>query len=261
MGSGEAFDETLGNTCALVISESTVLLDCGYGGPFQVWRYNPSPDLIDAIYISHAHADHYFGLPALLTRMWEEGRRKPLTLISQKHVLDQIPQLLDLGYRGLRKRFEFPLETIEAAPATELSFRELKMRFAPTVHSVTNLAIRLERGGQAFCYSGDGMFTDESRALFTGADLLLHEAYAFTESTVHADIPGLLAMAEEAGVKHLVLTHVQRKVRKEDPRLHALHSSVRLTLGRPGDEFHMGAPRIGGTSKSGSRDFENGPEV
>src|SRR5260370_504357 len=49
LGAGEAFDETLGNTSALVLNESTVLLDCGYAAPFQVWRYNPSPSLIDAI--------------------------------------------------------------------------------------------------------------------------------------------------------------------------------------------------------------------
>src|ERR1051326_717723 len=236
LGCGEAFDETQGNTCALVISKSTVLIDCGYAAPFQVWWHDASADLIDAIYISHAHADHYFGLPALLTRMWEQGRRKPLVLISQKHVVEQIWQLLELAYAGIGKRFEFPVEAIEASPGAEISYREFRLRFAPTVHSVTNLAIRMEAAGQTFCYSGDGMFTGESRALFAGADLLLHEAYAFEESTVHADIPRLLTMAEEAGVKRLVLTHVQRTVRKEDPRLRRLESKVPVTLGNPGDE-------------------------
>ena len=98
----------------------------------------------------------------------------------------------------------------------------------------------METAGQSFCYSGDGMFTDESRALFTGADLLLHEAYSFAESPIHADIPRLLAMAEGAGVKHLVLTHVQRKVRKNDPRLRSLQSKVALSIGTPGDFFDIG---------------------
>src|SRR6266496_2721801 len=106
LGTGEAFDDTLGNTSALVLSDSRILVDCGYTGPFQVWHYNSEPDLIDAIYISHAHADHYFGLPPLLTRMWEDGRKKPLTLISQKHVLEQIWQLLEFGYAGMHKRFK-----------------------------------------------------------------------------------------------------------------------------------------------------------
>jgi ribonuclease Z len=239
LGSGEAFDETLGNTSALVVNESTVLLDCGYAVPFQVWRYNGSPDLIDAIYISHAHADHYFGLPPLLVRMSEGGRRKPLTIISQRPVIEQICQLLDLGYVGLRDGCQFPIDTLETSQGQEVSYREFWMRYAPSRHSVPNLAVRMETGGKAFCYSGDGMFTDDSRALFTAADLLLHEAYKFEESATHADIPRLIAMAEEEGVKHLILTHVQRSVRKHDTRLHGLHPKVRLSLATPGDEFEI----------------------
>jgi ribonuclease Z len=239
LGGGEAFDETLGNTSALVTKQSTILLDCGYAGPFQVWRHNPWPDFIDAIYISHAHADHYFGLPPLLVRMWEDGRRKPLTLISQKHVIEQIWQLMDLGYIGVRERFQFPIETIEASLWHEVSYREFQMRFAPGQHSVTNLAVRVETDGKVFCYSGDGMFTDDSRELFAAADLLLHEAYRFEESPVHADIPRVIAMAEEAGVKHLILTHVQRAVRKHEARLLGLQSKVRLTLAAPGDRFEI----------------------
>ncbi len=239
LGAGEAFDETLGNTSALAAAESTVLIDCGYAGPFQVWRHDSSPDLIDAIYISHAHADHYFGLPALLARMWEEGRKKPLTLISQASVLDQISQILELGYVGLRKRFEFPIETVEASPGKEVTYREFKMKFAPTIHSTTNLAVRMETSGRSFCFSGDGMFTNESQALFKGADLVLHEAFSFEQSPVHADIPRLIQMAEEAGVKHLVLTHVQRRVRKDDARLHGLQSKISLTLATPGDSFTL----------------------
>lgn len=239
LGAGEAFDETLGNTSALVLAESRLLIDCGYAGPFQVWRQDASPDLLDAIYISHPHADHYFGLPALLTRMWEDGRTKPLTIISQPPVIEQIWQLLELGYTGLRKRFAFPIETIEASPHRPVSYREFNLQFAPTVHSVTNLAVRMETAGATFCYSGDGMFTPESRELFHGSDLLLHEAYAFQESPVHADIPRLIAMAEDAGVRHLVLTHVQRNVRKDEQRLLALRSRVRLTLASPGAVFDV----------------------
>ncbi len=239
LGAGEAFDETLGNTSALVVNESTILLDCGYAAPFQVWRYNPSPDLIDAIYITHAHADHYFGLPPLLVRMWEEGRKKPLTLITQKPAIEQFWQLLDLGYTGMRSRFQFPIETLQVSKGHEVSYREFRLRFAPGQHSVTNLAVRMETGGKSFCYSGDGMFTDEGRKLYSGADLLLHEAWKFEPSKVHGDIPSVIAMAEEASVKHLILTHIQRSVRKHDARLQSLDSKVRLTLATPGAEFEL----------------------
>jgi ribonuclease BN (tRNA processing enzyme) len=60
------------------------------------------------------------------------------------------------------------------------------------------------------------MFTDESRALFQDADVLVHEAYSFEESPVHADIDRLVAMAREERVKRLVFTHVRRDVRRQE---------------------------------------------
>jgi len=85
LGTGEAFDENYLNNSSLVITGKTkLLLDCGMTTPYQLWKYNNDQNLLDAVYISHSHADHYFGLPALLVRMWEEKRKKPITVFSQK---------------------------------------------------------------------------------------------------------------------------------------------------------------------------------
>src|SRR3954447_14844935 len=94
LGCGEAFDENLTNTSLLVECGETLLFDCGYSAPAPIWRSVPDHSQISLIYISHPHADHYFGLPALLARMWEEKRTKPLVIVSQPQVLEQIRQLL-----------------------------------------------------------------------------------------------------------------------------------------------------------------------
>ena len=215
LGCGEAFDETLPNTSLLLETTSTILFDCGYSVPPQLWRAVPDQSAIDIIYISHAHADHYFGLPAVLTRMWEEGRTKPLVLLSQAGVLKQTGELMEMGYSGLTKRFRFPIAHIAAEPGRDLELHGVKFGFAPTLHSTTNLAVRAQAEDRTFCYSGDGLFTDESRALFREADLVVHEAYSFEKSPVHADIEGLVRMAGEARIGHLALAHVQRGLRRE----------------------------------------------
>jgi len=219
LGCGEAFDERLPNTSLLVDCGEVFLLDCGFSVPPQVWNHAPDPNRIDAIYISHPHADHYFGLPALLTRMAEDDRARPLILVSQPAVLEQVPQLMELAYRGMGGRFRYLIEYRAADPETVVEIGGATLRFAPTRHAVTNYAVRIECGGKALCYSGDGMFTDDSRRLFAGADLLFHEAYTFEESPMHADIPRLVEMARHEGVDRLALVHVRRGLRHDPDRL------------------------------------------
>ena len=108
------------------------------------------------------------------------------------------------------------------------------------MHSVTNLAVRMRAGGKAFCYSGDGMFTDRSRALFAGADLLVHEAYFFDQSPIHADIGRLLEMAESNGVRQLALVHVERGLRREPGRiLEAIVARQSVAMPEPGAEYQV----------------------
>ena len=216
LGCGEAFDECYTNTSLLVrAGGKTLLLDCGYSAPAPFWNAVADPDALDLIYISHEHADHCFGLPAVLGRMWEDGRKKPLAILSQPPLLERIQASLDTGYPGLARRFEYAIEYREARPGDAVEWDGVQFGFAPTRHSVTNLAVRIEAGGGAFCYSGDGQFTAESRALFTGSDLLVQEAYSFEPSAVHGDFPGVMQVAAEGNVGQLALVHIQRNVRRE----------------------------------------------
>jgi len=226
LGCGEAFDERYTNTSLLVRAEQkTILLDCGYSAPAPLWNAVHDASELDLIYISHTHADHCFGLPAVLGRMWEEGRTKPLVILSQPPLLGPLRGLMESGYPGLAARFQYPIEYREAAPATPLDWEGMRFAFAPTRHSVTNLAVRVETGAGKFCYSGDGQFTDDSRALFAGTDLLVHEAYSFEPSPIHGDFAGVIGMAAEQNVRQLALVHIKRTVRRgEWDRIQALEA-------------------------------------
>ena len=108
LGCGEAFDERYTNTSLLLrANDKTILLDCGYSAPALFWNAAADADAVDLIYISHEHADHCFGLPAVLGRMWEDGRTKPLVILSQPPVLARIRELMKAGYPGLPARFQY----------------------------------------------------------------------------------------------------------------------------------------------------------
>ncbi len=219
LGCGEAFDADLPNTSLLINANTRLLVDCGFSAAPQLWKAAPEADALDAIYISHGHADHYFGVPAVLTRMWEEGRTKPLVVVSQDYVLEQLPGVLEAAYRGLRAKYRFPIEHRVARPGDTVEAGDMKLSFAETQHPARNCAVRIETQGRVICYSGDGGFTSASRQLYAGADLLFHEAYSFEPSAAHGDIPGVIRMAREQGVRKLGLVHVARKVRQDRVRL------------------------------------------
>lgn len=217
LGVGEACDERLPNNSHLVISETILLLDCGYTTPPQLWRYNPDPSFLDAIYITHRHADHYFGIPPLFVRLWEEKRTKPLTIICQKGLKEIIEELIEYGYKGLYERLTFSLNFLEVEEDKRYSFNELNLEFASTEHTVKNLAIKVSDGKRAICYSGDGKFNRETEDLYRRADFVIHEAYLLEgHHPNHACIMELMDMARKNRIGCLALTHLQRETRRKE---------------------------------------------
>lgn len=239
LGCGEAFDSNLFNTSILLrAGAATMLLDCGYSIPPRVWLAVADPNAIDLVYISHPHADHYFGLPALLGRMWEDGRTKKLSVLTQAAVIEQARVAMELGYRGLANRFQYEIEWIPAMLEHPAETHGARFRFAETKHSVTNYAVRIEAEGKAVGYSGDGMWTEASSALFRDTDLVFHEAYSFETSPVHADIPSLLRMAPGQCIRQLALMHVQRGLRAKPEPIYAAINGLagsKAAMPEPGD--------------------------
>lgn len=217
IGVGEAFDERLPNTSVLVDSETKLLLDCGYSVPQSLWSYSGDANLLDAIYISHFHTDHYFGLPALIIRMWEGGRTKELVLIGQEGLKEQFHQLMEMGYKGFLGKLGF--KTAFRSAERPLRLNELDISTAPTRHSAENLAVKVGYEGGSVCYSGDGISTPEAEALYMGSDILVHDSYLLERSLpgVHPSIKDVLGLSEST--KKLFLVHIQRELRKEKGKI------------------------------------------
>jgi len=239
LGTGEAFDENFLNSSILISSEkANLLLDCGGTAPFQLWKINKNQNLLDAVFISHSHADHYFGLPALFTRMWEEKRVKPLSIICLKEDAKKIKTLIKLGYGNIFKRFGFGVRFIRIDLDEEIDFNDLRLSFEETEHSIRNSAIRVESGGKSVCYSGDGMFNKETEALYKNSDLLIQEAYLHDKQALgHGNIMEAVKMAEKRDIKCLALIHINRNLRKSG--LSIPQSRIKIVIPNPFDEINL----------------------
>jgi ribonuclease Z len=64
------------------------LIDTGWNAAINMGRYGGDPMLVDYLFITHCHHDHYIGLPQLLFvhAMWHRRRpdRPPLTIVGPK---------------------------------------------------------------------------------------------------------------------------------------------------------------------------------
>ena len=167
LGVGEAFDENNTHTCILVEAAGRrMLVDCGATAPPSVWHQSKRPDYLDGIFISHFHADHVFGLPSLMMRMWEDGRTRPFYLFGPVGTQRNVERLMEVAYHGMVANLPFTLRFRELQRSHR--WDDWNLRVVNTRHTVQNLGLRLEAGSptKVFCYSGDGMFTPTASKLY-----------------------------------------------------------------------------------------------
>ena len=203
-----------------------------------MWKAHPDPDYVDAIYLSHRPADHYFGLPSVLLRFAEDERSKPLTILCPDGMKSVIIEMIDYGYLGALPKMNYEIKFKEVTEG-KILFNDAELSFAASSHPVKNYAIAVMENGRKYAYSGDGNFNARTRELYRDCSLLVHESYAFGfDAHGHAEITAVIAMASEQNVKLLALTHIQRDVRKN--RMLEIQEMIRksdldVIIPEPGD--------------------------
>jgi ribonuclease Z len=70
------------SACALQREGRVLLFDCGEGTQFQLLRAGVKRSRIEAIFITHLHGDHLYGLPGVLTTAALLDRSEPLTIVG-----------------------------------------------------------------------------------------------------------------------------------------------------------------------------------
>lgn len=244
LGVGEACDTLYPNTSLFVKTESgrQILLDCGFTTPHIFFMNSKSADGLDALWISHFHGDHFFGVPLLLLRFWEMNRKKPLAVLGPQGIEEVILQTMDLAYPRFRKKLCYDLNFAAVEPGAPLPMVDLLWQTADCEHSQRSLALRLESPDKALFYSGDGRPTSASLDLARGCDLIVQEAFLFQGDVPgHGNIGGCLDFARKAGVNNLALVHMQRQNRSDffrEIQVMLEQAEVRnVFLPEPGDSF------------------------
>lgn len=189
-----------------------ILLDCG-SGVFSNLQKHLDYHCVEAVVISHMHADHSFDLPAYRTAL-ELDMFHPLTRRPRLYLPPGGTKvLMDLaGLIGHRETyFDGAFEISEYDPQLPLNVANLRLTFAPTKHRILTFGVRIE-GAATLAYSADSGVCAALNDLAYQADLFLCEA-TFQRETNFPNRPHLKAteageIARQAGVKRMLLTHI-----------------------------------------------------
>ena len=184
-----------------------LLVDLGYAVVPRLQEYVAVED-VDAVLISHGHPDHCVDLnPLLRGRVLRDDPPPPLPVFAPAGELAAVlaldrPGMLDDG---------FVLTDVADGDQFRVGPFGIEARGLP--HSRTNVGVRITAGGRSLVYTGDSGASPVTPEFARDADVLLAEA-SFVD-----ELPGESArtlsnaeqrgqLATEAGVQHLVLTHL-----------------------------------------------------
>jgi ribonuclease BN (tRNA processing enzyme) len=185
-----------------------LLVDCGNGASGALQRYVGLLDL-DAVLITHVHADHCLDLVVYsYARRYGAGDPPPLPVYGPGGLQDRLLRAFD---EVPQDRLDPVYEFHDLAPGRR-SIGPFEVELAHMNHPVETFGLRIMADGASITYSAD---TGECPALVVLArdtDLLLCEA-AFRDDPANPEglhLTGRQAgeHAAKAGAEKLVLTHI-----------------------------------------------------
>lgn len=142
LGSMAAFPDRGKLTSAQIVQfhNQYILVDCGEGTQINIARYGVPLSRITAIFISHLHGDHLFGLPGLLSSFQHHQRTRSLTIYGPVGLKIYLETIMQVSQQFI----SYPLRIIE------IDVR--KKEPVSQIHNLTVSAFPLDHRIQTFGY-------------------------------------------------------------------------------------------------------------
>ena len=220
---------------AVQIDEKTYLLDIGTGATRNMIAANIDPLSVEALFLTHLHFDHVADLPVFVIGSWMSGRKGVPVIYGPQGTQSMVDNLfqggafdVDIRARAQYAQRQGNLEVLrpDVRPLSSgLAFEnaQVKVTAMPVEHIPPDICgcfgLKLESGGKTLVFSSDTKALPQMVDFARNADLLIHEA-TFPEAAIafrasngigtysHTSPRELGRIARDAGVKHLIATHI-----------------------------------------------------
>ncbi|MDY5588970.1 MAG: MBL fold metallo-hydrolase [Arcanobacterium sp.] len=196
----------------------SITLDFGPGAMGQLLNYI-DPAMIDAMVISHLHADHCADIVGMQVyrRWYPEGALAQIPVFSPG---DGARRTRGISDDPATETYESEFDFHQVAAGDSVHIGPLHIEFFQALHTVPALGIRItgpaENGSgeqSVIAYTGDTDYCSTEVQAAQGADLLLSEA-AFEQGRdmaqgIHMTGTRAGELARDAQAQQLLLTHLQ----------------------------------------------------
>jgi ribonuclease BN (tRNA processing enzyme) len=215
------------------LGKDSILIDCGESTDRSYKASGLSYDLIDGIFISHLHADHFGGFFMLMQGFWLEQRQKDLPVHLPGGAVEPIGQMLQAAMLFPEElSFRFQLRPI--SPRVVIPVGQVQVRAFPTTHldrmrekhsgkypvGFETYCFLLESGDRRVGHSADLGKPEDLEPLVTKPlDLLVCELAHFQPEEVFRYLQG-------RDIKRVVWVHLGRPQREKLASIRSLATKM-----------------------------------
>lgn len=197
-----------------------ILLDCGEAT--NKYFLQRDANELDVICITHAHVDHFIGLPMLLLHnLAIRGRTKPLKIIAPRTIIS----FMESFYKWYHIKLEFDVITNYYYPVNDKQWDigAILINAYPVKHSMAECYAYtvFDRASEKYIlYTGDTEPFDSLQMLADDSDLVIADGTWASDYTGpsygHSWVKEMIKAVDGSSANKLILTHLSQRYHSGD---------------------------------------------
>jgi phosphoribosyl 1,2-cyclic phosphate phosphodiesterase len=171
-------------------------------------------DKLDALLITHCHADHVFGLDDIRPLNFRHG---PIPLFASENTLSQLRRVFYYIFDAKRVGGGLP-QIIPQAIAGDFEVCGMNVTPIPVIHGPTEVtAFRVSDGSREVAFVTDcNLIPEESLEKLRELDLLIIDALRYDPHPTHLHLDQTLDYIADLKPRHALLTHIGHDIKYTD---------------------------------------------